>query len=215
MVTQDTDAPELPGWIMRSMAAREALDLSTLRGQITDWLSIMREQHRDMAGGHTFPYIDPGDFVLEEGEWFEASQRDERRFPKRPDKYCFINAWRLAQRHPRELTYVEGYAHGVITVHHAWTVMANGTVVDPTWDWGDDIHPLGEQGLVGVRFSHDIMRLHHSLRRAEASVLQLYQYDYPVLQDRPYDPEKLRARYEALVTAERSMQPIPRKRGQR
>lgn len=44
---------------------------------------------------------------------------------------CFQNAFDLAMR--TELTYVEGYATGVIPTHHAWCVDFNGNVVDPTW----------------------------------------------------------------------------------
>jgi hypothetical protein len=36
-------------------------------------------------------------------------------------------------RNPDKYSYVEGYAMGVIPVHHAWCVDKDGNVIDTTW----------------------------------------------------------------------------------
>lgn len=49
-------------------------------------------------------------------------------------KDCFANSGRcVIGMHP-DITYVEGYAAGIIPVHHAWLVTKDGQVIDPTWN---------------------------------------------------------------------------------
>lgn len=60
-------------------------------------------------------------------------------------KECFRNASILAIGEPRKYVYCEGYALGVIPVHHAWVVDCDtGLVVDPTWKDG--------AGYIGIPF---------------------------------------------------------------
>lgn len=54
-------------------------------------------------------------------------------------KDCFANAGRecvFRAASTPHLTYVEGFAAGVIPVHHAWLVTDDGQVIDPTWGTG-------------------------------------------------------------------------------
>lgn len=207
----EPEQPALPEWILRSLAATQGIDQSTPRGQVAYYLTILAEQHHSMnRGGAGFGYVDPAEFVLAEGEWFTPSLLPTR-FRRMPQKQCFMNAWALARRHPNELTYVEGFAQGFITVHHAWCVDKQGQVVDPTWDWGSEHHPIHGESMVGVRFSHEVMRLHHKLRKGEASVLQLWQYDFPILIERPYDAESYQRRIAQIVAGEQALSPVPRR----
>lgn len=47
-------------------------------------------------------------------------------------KHCFMNAAKLALS-DLGLTYCEGYAMGIIPLHHAWVVDSCGVVIDHTW----------------------------------------------------------------------------------
>ena len=53
-------------------------------------------------------------------------------------KMCFRNAFYAAEKHPNELTYVEGYAMAPpgLPFEHAWVVDNDGKVIDPTWPDG-------------------------------------------------------------------------------
>jgi hypothetical protein len=57
-------------------------------------------------------------------------------YRRRKAKQCFLNAARFESQYG--LTYVEGFAHSIIPVHHAWCVTADGRVVDPTWHDADE-----------------------------------------------------------------------------
>lgn len=71
------------------------------------------------------------EFVLKNGrQWTPAPLPPD--ISKMTVKECFKNATLLALER-RDLTYVEGYAVGIIPVNHAWCVDAEGRVVDPTW----------------------------------------------------------------------------------
>lgn len=47
-------------------------------------------------------------------------------------KECFFNAFDLVQRNS-SLIYVEGYACGIIPVHHAWCLDLERKVIETTW----------------------------------------------------------------------------------
>lgn len=73
-------------------------------------------------------------FVIEHGRQWDRIETDLAAHHVEPGriKECFRNAAILAL-HRERFTYVEGFACGVIPVHHAWVVTADGTVVDNTW----------------------------------------------------------------------------------
>lgn len=74
-------------------------------------------------------------FILRHGRDFQITKKS---FPKLGKmKQCFMNAYKLADR-DHTLTYVEGFANGIIPVHHAWCVDRHDNVVDPTWRDGQD-----------------------------------------------------------------------------
>lgn len=58
-----------------------------------------------------------------------------------PAKNCYANALTLALE--KGYTYVEGYAHSILTVAHAWCEDERGNVVEPTWDADEGRFYLG------------------------------------------------------------------------
>ena len=74
------------------------------------------------------------DFVLRNGQSWPYRRTKHTGRPKE----CFRNAFLLAEQHPDQFVYAEGYAVLVLLpVHHAWCVdRETGFVVDPTWRVG-------------------------------------------------------------------------------
>lgn len=71
-------------------------------------------------------------WILEYGRHWEP-QALPRQHPRGVIKQCYSNAANLALG-DSDLTYVEGYACGIIPVMHAWCVDKDGKVIDNTWD---------------------------------------------------------------------------------
>ena len=84
-------------------------------------------------------------------------------------KACFDNSYKLAKR--LGLRYVEGFACGVIPVHHAWCINDSGVVIDPTWEDGTDYN--------GVVIPLAIVA--KTRRRGSCSVLDDWQAGWPAL----------------------------------
>ncbi len=83
------------------------------------------------------------DFILQHGFPFEAAYLPEP-YELGEEKQCFANAFTAALRHP-ELVYCEGYACGVIPVHHAWCIdRLTKEVVEVTWTRD---HAFGYYGI--------------------------------------------------------------------
>lgn len=78
-------------------------------------------------------YTGMEDFLLDRGTFWTAAPLPPNVRQMTP-KACFWNALKMAQRHRRTWRYVEGLALGILPVHHAWVVDADGVVIDPTWE---------------------------------------------------------------------------------
>ena len=90
-------------------------------------------------------------------------------------KECYKNAYHTATR--EGLEYVEGYAlsEGLIPVHHAWCVDADGVVIDPTWN------PVGVE-YIGVVIPIRLVEL-VMLNTKVYGVMHDYQNRYPMLKE--------------------------------
>lgn len=75
-------------------------------------------------------YASMGDFVLKNGTDFTATPLQETSLRGKM-KECFKNAANIAL-FESDYIYCEGYALGVIPVHHAW-VIHNGQAIEVTW----------------------------------------------------------------------------------
>lgn len=63
-------------------------------------------------------------------------------------RHCFFNAFTLALDNP-ELTYMEGFAHYILPIHHAWVVDPEGRAIDNTWEDGHGA------AYYGIPFTND------------------------------------------------------------
>lgn len=107
--------------------------------------SVARLRIHSKPRPENWKYDGAEDFVLKEGVRFTERDFDVQQLPKRQ---CFDNCFRLAVRN-EGLYYCEGWAMGVIPIHHAWLCDIDGRIYDPTW-WGDRV---SEDSYIGVPFS--------------------------------------------------------------
>ena len=121
-------------------------------------------------------------FVIDNGSWYEPMPLPSD-LTGGDDQQCFKNAIDLASD-KGELFYVEGFAIYTPTslpVHHAWVTTGDGNAIDPTWD-------TPGVAYAGVPFKLPFMLTTVLAERGINSVLDNYQYDWPilgVLGDRP------------------------------
>lgn len=78
-------------------------------------------------------YTSISDFIYRNGRTFDPAKTGKRWRGSGLPNQCFRNAFFLARRRP-ELIYVEGYyiAGVPIPLPHAWCLMRDGTVIEPT-----------------------------------------------------------------------------------
>lgn len=98
---------------------------------LEQYLQQMVEMRRTMTLPAKFKYCCLEDFVLSNGKKFNKIPKPKW-VKKGIIKQCFSNCLEAVLKHPDKLTYCEGYASGIIPVHHAWLLYEN-QVIDPTW----------------------------------------------------------------------------------
>lgn len=139
-----------------------------------------------------YNYICQEEYVLDRGRrFFERSlSKEERLVVERAKKriyiaesHCFENCLRLVlSDRTGKLRYVEGFAQGVIVVHHAWAVL-NDAVVDVTWDSSDHLRSITpDRQYIGVEF--DKKRLRKKLKDRQLSFLDDWYNRWPLLKEK-------------------------------
>jgi hypothetical protein len=113
------------------------------------------------------------DFVLKNGMEFTKKGRLPKGERKGIQKQCYANSTRLVMRHPN-LTYVEGYAAGIIPVMHAWCVTKDGKVIDPTWK------DSSKCNYFGVPFKRKYLT-HSIIEHGVYGLIDLWQQGWPTL----------------------------------
>lgn len=118
------------------------------------------------------------EFVYKNGQHFHRIGKRPRTLRKGRNHYCFANATRLALDWPDHLVYCEGYALGIIPVHHAWCVTRRGTVIDPTWN------DANQHQYYGVPINVSYLR--ESIRKYGVyGVIDLWKEGFPILKEKP------------------------------
>lgn len=84
-----------------------------------------KKQHPDLD----WRYSSYEELVLDLG----VSSTDARLEVSGPIKHCYMNAFMAAVEN-EGWSYVEGYAHNIIPVPHAWCLDEKGIVVETTWE---------------------------------------------------------------------------------
>jgi hypothetical protein len=107
------------------------------RSAITQYLEFTTNFRKLHIPSPDFKYSCFEDFVLNVGQPFINYIKRPKWVRKGVIKQCFKNCFDEVLRYPDKLTYCEGYATGVIPVHHAWCLTKDGEVIDPTWDGRD------------------------------------------------------------------------------
>lgn len=161
-------------------------------------VSGMMAQNRHPEG-----MTEPHSFLLQHARAFRSMPIDgadlavvRRAAPRRlPMKQCFQNAARTVLNDMTgRLRYVEGFAHGIIPVHHAWVTLDGEALVDVTWNRERSTSQAlaskvvgefdeAEMGYVGVVFSTERLRRFILETETYGSLLFDYERGYPLLRE--------------------------------
>lgn len=163
----------------------EATQPVTPSEQVRHWLEMVTE-HSSRRRRAEWRYSSFEHLILEEGVEFTVARDAEEHAEWIAEygvevgeaKLCFMNAGRyLLEPGHGELYYAEGYAHGIIPIHHAWLVTRDGRVIDPTWHGqGADSLRLGG-AYVGVAFAEEALKR----KLSETEVWGMYDWRNPTL----------------------------------
>jgi hypothetical protein len=122
--------------------------------------------------GHYFGW---SDFILQHGISFDATDLPEQ-YERGAPKECFANAYQAAGDH-WNLVYCEGYACGLIPVHHAWCVdQETRSVVEVTWTRDNTFEYLG----IPMNFHYVTQAI---ARKGTHGVIDDWKNEWPMLKD--------------------------------
>src|SRR6185369_9939105 len=99
--------------------------------ELLDYLLKMRELRLTMRRPQEFKYVGFEDFLIQHGTFFEPSDLPASIRPMMISQ-CFENCFRVASR-TKAFHYCEGYAVGLLPIHHAFLIDRDGRCYDPTW----------------------------------------------------------------------------------
>lgn len=146
-------------------------------GQVEQYLRMMTEMRKKIHSSSEFKYCCFEEFVLKYGQEFKNYMPKPKWVKKGIIKECFSNCFKEATTHPDRLTYCEGYALGVIPVHHAW-LLYDDKVIDPTWDGRNIVKEHTE--YFGIKFNFKyIMKV--AIETGYYGVLDNFAQKFPLL----------------------------------
>ena len=152
----------------------EAIQISTVEDYLK-MVSAMRKQISGPDSKYKFSSIE--EFILQYGQHYPEYQTKPKWVKKGIIKECFSNCLHALMGNSDRLIYCEGYASGVIPVHHAW-LMLDGKVVDPTWHGRDIVSPKTE--YFGIQFNTQYV-LKVARESGYYGVLDNFAQNYPLL----------------------------------
>lgn len=153
-----------PAWNTEHMSTKEYLKMI-----------VRLKQGMSKPKGYYYSCIE--EYVLAKGQPFEPRPLPEE-YEYMPLKRCYENAALMTYQ---GLSYVEGYATTSIgfTTMHAWNLDDAGQVVDVTWRFKKNYHPMSYYGVV---FDTGEMRK-IILRVGHYGVLDNWKEKYPLLKN--------------------------------
>jgi hypothetical protein len=164
-------------------------DLARYLSQTATMQRSVMEHNAHRIGREPLAYGSFEEFVLAHGQSFTpppAKHPRPKGFRKGRNRLCFMNATHatLGWNEREGWRYVEGFATGFITCHHAWALDGDGHVVETTWkDSGS--------AYAGIAFPHEVVRDAINLKGTYGLLGQ-------ALLEKPYDPEHPEAFIERL-----------------
>ncbi len=158
---------------------------------IREFLLAMREaMNQEGRCRPSWRFSCMADLLLQHGREFNSKPFPKGTPLRGGPKACFHNAGLLALGWPEKYLYCEGYATGIIPVHHAWVLdLEDGLVVDNTWtgEAGEEIstgRPTRGTQYFGIAFNREYLQLVVD-RGHELSLLDQWQAGWPLLQGGP------------------------------
>jgi len=134
------------------------------------YMQAMVHLRKGMAKPKSWKYTCIEDFVLANGKSF-AYKPLPKCIKRGESKMCYMNAYQLMLDR-RDLTYVEGFAAGIIPVAHAWCVDKRGRVYDRTWADGAE--------YFGVKFDR-LFVLKTICQRQHYGILDDWENEWPLI----------------------------------
>jgi hypothetical protein len=149
--------------------------------ELLEYLTRIAEFRKFAKTPEHFKYRSIEEFLIAHGTTFTPTALLPSIRPM-PLGQCFENAYRLATR-TSAFHYVEGYAMGIIPMHHAWVIDQDGNAYDPTWASGAT--GLGS-AYIGVELNLAAVRA--ARRQGCLSALENWRDGYPALHTSPAIP---------------------------
>jgi hypothetical protein len=119
----------------------------TKSASIKSYLETVSEFRRNHLPHSDWKYSSLEEMVLDLGKSFRVGEWEG---DAGEVKGCYLNSFRAVVDEPG-LNYCEGYATGIIPVHHAWVTDDHHTAFDPTWCGGGN-PDIGDE-YFGIEFN--------------------------------------------------------------
>lgn len=151
----------------------EAKTISSLREYLEWTVNVKKGYSGQLRIPSELKFVGLEDLVLQHGIECKP-QLLPAKYKRGKIKECFNNALDLATRYPAELTYVEGFASGLIATHHAWCIDKNRNVIENTWPDGNGKEYFG----IPLKLKWVIDTV---CKKKTYGVLENWEQDFPLL----------------------------------